>query len=1251
MNQLLQNCLRPLVVAAAMLAAGTSAIFAAQPAPAAGVFTDLHNMPANHGTRSRSARLADGRILILGGRIQGPNTMVAAATIFDPVTNGFSATGSLNEPRSGATATSLADGRVLVVGGENSVITATAEVYDPGLGSFLYAGSMSVPRYYHDAVRLADGRVLVVGGFYNGSALATAEIFDPTTDTFTVVPNAMTVPRLACRAVLLGDGRVLIVGGYNPGTSYHAQSEIFDPTSNTFSPAGSMTMARVYPDVFKLDNDDVLILGGSDSQNLSLGSAEIYTPSNGLFVATGPMSSERYSPLAAKLQDGRVLVAGGYGLAGESLATADVYDPVTMQFTPTCRLNTGRSYPTGGILPDGRVLVTAGFNNCHGNLVSGEVFDPNIVPAGHFLDLEIMPSNHGTRSRSAGLADGRMLILGGRIQGPNTMVAAATIFDPVSNKFSATGSLNERRSGATATALTDGRVLVTGGENSVITATAEVYDPGLGSFLYVGSMSVPRYYHDAVRLADGRVLVVGGYFNGVALASAEIFNPASNTFTAVSNTMAVPRLACRAVLLDDGRVLITGGYDPSTSSYYVQSEIFDPTSHTFSPAGSMTMARVYPDVVRLDNGRVLIVGGSDSQTLSLSSAEVYNPSNGNFVATGPMSNKRYSPLTAKLLDGRVLVAGGYGFAGESLSSADVFNPLTMQFTPTCGLNTGRSYPTGGALPDGRVLVAAGYNNCFGNLATAEIFEPFATPPSPTTLDLASSSNPSQVGQPVTFTATISASAATGNVAFFDGTSQLGTVALSAGTAAINISALTLGTHSIRAIYAGDDNHLASSNSLNQVVKTTTTVTISLVDSLGGPLSGARAQYYSGGWHDIGFTDSNGVVSTELNPGSYNFSVDYAFGRTTMSQNISINPVVAFQTRRVVTRLLDSEGTPLAGAGTEYYAGAWRNIGTTGPDGSVGIELLPGSYNFSVNYAFSRTTKTQNIAIDTNVVFQTLRVVTRLVDSAGAPLAGAHTEYYAGAWRNIGTTGLDGSVGIELLPGNYNFAVDYAYGRFTKVQNVSLDANIQFATTKVVAKLRDSAGNPLVGARMQYYAGAWRDIGYTDSNGDAEIELLAGNYNFAVDYAFGRNTKTQNIALDSNVVFNTTRVTTRLISSAGSPIAGAKTQYYAGAWRDIGFTDASGEAIVELLGGNYNFSVDYAFGRVTKTQNVSSNATVVFQTGLVHSGTGTCIQYYGGAWRTFTNDMELLAGSWNFKFNDGTPNTVSTIAAGVINNIH
>jgi len=88
----------------------------------------------------------------------------------------------------------------------------------------------------------------------------------------------------------------------------------------------------------------------------------------------------------------------------------------------------------------------------------------------------------------------------------------------------------------------------------------------------------------------------------------------------------------------------------------------------------------------------------------------------------------------------------------------------------------------------------------------------------TTTTLTSNSNPSKSGSPITFTATVSASSATGSVQFFDGSTSLGTMPLSSGKASLTTSALGGGKHSITAVYSGDGNFAGSTSAvLSQTV--------------------------------------------------------------------------------------------------------------------------------------------------------------------------------------------------------------------------------------------------------------------------------------------------------------------------------------------------------------------------------------------------------------------------------------------------
>ncbi len=166
------------------------------------------------------------------------------------------------------------------------------------------------------------------------------------------------------------------------------------------------------------------------------------------------------------------------------------------------------------------------------------------------------------------------------------------------------------RSGHAATLLADGRVLVTGGSGS---ATAEIYDPSTNSWSSTGSLVANRSRHTATLLGDGRVLVTGGLATptGSVLSSAEIYNPATGTFSALLDTLASPRTDHRAVLLTTGKVLIAGGSigAPGNPVSLASADLFDPATSEFTATTAMDIARELHTMTRLADGSVLVAGG------------------------------------------------------------------------------------------------------------------------------------------------------------------------------------------------------------------------------------------------------------------------------------------------------------------------------------------------------------------------------------------------------------------------------------------------------------------------------------------------------------------------------------------------------------------------------------------------------------------------------------------------------------------
>ncbi len=271
--------------------------------------------------------LADGTVLLAGGEISrsGKAVALADAEIYDPSTGRFSASGSMRDSRIGATAARLPDGRVLICGGRggDNRYLDSAEIYDPKTRTFSPAGKMTAPRAAHRALALKDGRILVIGGF--GSADSAAEVYDPAAASFRAVGN-MTTRRYGFGTALLGDGQVLVAGGAatSNGGPAMASAELFDPASNTFHATGSMTGPREFLNALTLADGSVLITGGIPGlPGAPLTATEIYDSGTGAFRPGPLLSGLHTGHTATLLQDGNVFVAGsgliGYGGSAEIL--------------------------------------------------------------------------------------------------------------------------------------------------------------------------------------------------------------------------------------------------------------------------------------------------------------------------------------------------------------------------------------------------------------------------------------------------------------------------------------------------------------------------------------------------------------------------------------------------------------------------------------------------------------------------------------------------------------------------------------------------------------------------------------------------------------------------------------------------------------------------------------------------------------------------------------------------------------------
>ncbi len=337
------------------------------------------------------------------------------------------------------------------------------------------------------------------------------------------------------------------------------------------------------------------------------------------------MSTARAEDTANLLPTGKVLIAAG-AIQGANLATSELYDPAVGTFASTGSMNTPRGRHTATLLTNGKVLISGGDTDTTLSSTSSELYDPS---SGSFSATDSLATGRSLHTATL-LPNGQVLIAGG-FGGSLGITASAELYDPNAGTFTVTGSMQRPRYAHTATLLPDGRVLITGGVSFIATtrvteASAELYDPTTGIFtLLANSMSTARAFHTSTLLSNGKALIIGiDPFAGVALNTAEIFDPALTTFTSTGNTTTA-RFIHTATLLSSGQVLVAGGYDGV--NVFDTAEIYDLATGLFSPTGSMAFLRSSHSATLLPNGNVLVAGGSGGNSGGgfLATAEIYLP--------------------------------------------------------------------------------------------------------------------------------------------------------------------------------------------------------------------------------------------------------------------------------------------------------------------------------------------------------------------------------------------------------------------------------------------------------------------------------------------------------------------------------------------------------------------------------------------------------------------------------------------------
>ncbi|HEV2349701.1 MAG TPA: Ig-like domain repeat protein, partial [Terriglobia bacterium] len=742
--------------------------------------------------------LQDGRVLVAGGTgAEGRAT--DSAEIYDPASNAWTSAGPLMVPRSGHSATLLADGRVLIAGGENSGgVTNTFEIFNPVSNTFsLGTGVLSSPRKSHASAVLQDGRVLMVGGTDGTNTLASSDIYDPATDTIGAGP-LLSTPRQGLSATTELDGSVLVAGGNN-GVKDLATAEIFDPTAGAFLPAPSrLATPRSGHLAFLLPHNNSILIVGGTSGGTARSSTEIYYPWTGAFNSSGALASARTNASGAPLgQDGLLLLAGGANASGTPLSSAELYGFATVK--------TDKS----DYAPHETVTISGS------GWEAGEVVT---------LMLHEVPTLDGDRKlRAAADAGGNIL---------TTQFSPNAHDDGVRFYLTATGSSSQAQSTftdkiATTTTVTSSVNPSAIGQAVTFTATVTRNTSGVGT----PSRTV-QFVIDGVNF--GLPVSLSPCASQSACATLTVSTLTAGTHTVEADYSSDVNFLSSSGTLPGGQTVSQASSTTTLASSLNPSLFGQPVTFT-ATVGVVAPASGTPTgtVIFKDGGAALAtvaLNGAGVATLSTSSLAVGAHSisavyNGSTSLSGSTSSTLTQTVNLGSTSTALVSAPNPSTSGQPVTftaTVSIISPATGTPTGSVTFTDGKTTLGSGALNAlgvatfsisslsvGAHSITASYSgNASLSASNSSALTQTVSAGSSSTA-LVSSQNPTAVGQPVTFTATVSVVApATGTVAgtvtFKDGLTTLGTGTLSGGGwTTFSTSALSLGSHSITAIYSGD----------------------------------------------------------------------------------------------------------------------------------------------------------------------------------------------------------------------------------------------------------------------------------------------------------------------------------------------------------------------------------------------------------------------------------------------------------------
>lgn len=501
-----------------------------------------------------------------------------------------------------ATKVPLLDGRVLFA---VTYPNTRYETYDPADGNF-HELAITGPSVNNIAagIALKSGKVLIVGQDDNGNDYKSATLLNLSTGTAQRTGNTQISRDMGSALVQLQDGRVLLIGGVGGTTSTGPdrtpirQAEIYNPATGCFTATAQTDTGMDAPIAAPLPDGRVLVLGS--------GSLEIFTPQGdsrpkpvtGHFASAPGLTVSRTHFSILRLSDGKALAVGGT-IGSNSSKVVECYDPAANAWVRLGDLATARSEPDLCLLSDGKVLVFGGGGGWNTPDALSEVYDPSAGTTQPLAYAEM-----STQGQPALLtSNGKVLIFHGPL--------GTLLYDPQAQTFAlGPQTIYDHSGGGTATLLGNGKILVAGGSQPLI-SQSEIYDPASNGFSPTPPFGAPI-------AGDPRVNALVSLPNGNALAvgsSNMVFKTQDSMFVSSGSSNGAG-LAGNVAPVGDGRMLflVPMGSAPTT--------VFDPSGN--GGLGVFTAGPTIPAglgvgsvPVRLGDGSTLFVDPIASSTTFL----------------------------------------------------------------------------------------------------------------------------------------------------------------------------------------------------------------------------------------------------------------------------------------------------------------------------------------------------------------------------------------------------------------------------------------------------------------------------------------------------------------------------------------------------------------------------------------------------------------------------------------------------------